>query len=124
MSRRLTGEERALWLRVTKSVTPLGQAPVSPAKGQGFVDVPEVPNRAFNPRVDLHGATVHDAYAIVREHVYQGVQNGYSKLLVITGRSGQINQELPRWLENHPSVRSIKQMSNGGSWEIVLKRTT
>jgi DNA-nicking Smr family endonuclease len=124
MTKGLSDDDRALWSRVTKSVTPLGQAPVSPAKGQGFFGVVETRSRGFDPRVDLHGLTVHAAFGVVREHIYQGVQNGYSKLLVITGRSGQINEELPRWLEGHPSVRSVKLLANGGSWEVLIKPAT
>jgi hypothetical protein len=51
-----------------------------------------------------------------------GALLGYRRLTIITGRSGQINVELPRWLERNTNVRSINQLSNGGSWEIVLKR--
>jgi DNA-nicking Smr family endonuclease len=74
--------------------------------------------------VDLHGVTIHEAWGVVNDHIYHGVQNGYKKLLIITGRSGQINQELPRWLERNPHVRSVTQMPNGGSWEIAIKPVT
>lgn len=89
-----------------------------------FPRVSEPRTREYDPRVDLHGVTVHEAYGMVNEHIYQGVQNGYKRLMIITGRSGQINQELPRWLEKNPRVRSVKQMPNGGSWEVTVKPAT
>jgi DNA-nicking Smr family endonuclease len=74
--------------------------------------------------MDLHGVLVHDAYHQTREHIAQGYQKGYKKLTVITGRSGQINQEMSRWLEGLPKVRSFSPMNGGGAWQIMLKANT
>lgn len=121
MTRGLTPADKALWDSVTKGITPLGQAPVSPAEGQGLVFAAAPRNMDYDPRMDLHGVTVHEAFGLVQEHIYQGAQNGYKRLMIITGRSGQINQELPRWLERNTRVRSVTQMPNGGSWEVLIK---
>lgn len=124
MTRGLTGEERDLWSRVTKGIRPLDQAPVTPSEGLPHIRVSEPRNLNYSPRMDLHGVTVHDAFGMVQDHIYQGVQNGYKRLTIITGRSGQINQELPRWLERNPRVRSVTQLPNGGSWEVMIKPAT
>ena len=123
MPQDLTSEDAALWARVTKGIRPLGSSPVSSCEGQEYFEVPTPRSVAYNPRMDLHGATIHEAFGMVNEHIYQGTQNGYKKLLIITGKSGQINLELPRWLERNPSVRSVKQLANGGSWEIAIRAT-
>lgn len=121
MTRGLTPSEQDLWGRATQDVTPLGKAPVRAAEGLPRVRVSEPRTMEYDPRLDLHGVTVHEAFGKVQEHIYQGVQNAYRKVMIITGRSGQINQEMPRWLEKNPRVRSVKQMPNGGSWEVAIK---
>ena len=124
MARGLTPSEQDLWGRATQDVTPLGQAPVRVSEGLPSVRVSEPRAIEYDPRMDLHAVTVHEAFGRVQEHIYQGVQNGYKRLMIITGRSGQINQEMPRWLERNPRVRSVKQMPNGGSWEVTTKLST
>ena len=121
MSKGLSEEDAALWQSVTKGIRPLGSSPVSPSEGQEHFRVSAPRNAEYSPRMDLHGVTIHSAFGMVDEHIYQGVQNGYKKLLIITGKSGQINMELPRWLERNPRVRSVKQLANGGSWEITIR---
>lgn len=121
MARELTAAERELWARVCQGTRVLGEASVSPTEGQYSMRVSEPRTVDYDPRMDLHGVTVHEAFALVQEHVYQGYQQGYKRLTIITGRSGQINQELPRWLERNPRVRSVTQMPNGGSWEVLIK---
>jgi len=124
MVRGLTPTDQAIWKAVTKDVTPLGKAPVRASEGLPVTTIPAPRDQGYDPRLDLHGVTVHKAFGLVQEHIYQGAQRGYKRLLVITGRSGQINQELPRWLEQNTTVRSIKQLSNGGSWEVLIKPAT
>lgn len=124
MSQGLTPADQAIWSQVTKDVRPLGKAPVTPSEGLPRIRVSEPRNPAYSPRMDLHGVTVHEAFGMVQDHIYQGVQNGYKKLTIITGRSGQINQELPRWLERNSYVRSVTQLPNGGSWEVMIKPAT
>jgi len=119
----LSDSDAKMWNRITRDVTPL-DCPESPASTLPAIRVNSPHATPFSPRVDLHGITVHEAFNVVQEHIYQGSINGYKKLMVITGRSGQINQELPRWLERNTKVRSVKQMPNGGSWEITIKPAT
>ena len=124
MSRHLTPADQAIWSQVTKDVRPLGQAPVAPSEGLPCITVSEPRSPVYSPRMDLHGVTVHEAFGMVQDHIYQGAQNGYKRLTIITGRSGQINQELPRWLERNSYVRSVTQLPNGGSWEVTIKPAT
>jgi DNA-nicking Smr family endonuclease len=124
MKYELTKGDRDLWSRTTKDVRPLGKASVSPCEGHRTIGALTPRNEPYDPVMDLHGYTVHEAHGMVDDHIYQGIESGYKQITVITGRSGQINQELPRWLEGHRQVRSVSQKSNGGSWLIVLRRDT
>jgi DNA-nicking Smr family endonuclease len=75
--------------------------------------------------LDLHGMTLADAHRASLEHVYQAKQAGdYRYVTIITGLSGQICDEFPRWFENHSLVRSVKALRGGGAWEIWLKKDT
>jgi DNA-nicking Smr family endonuclease len=75
--------------------------------------------------LDLHGMTLADAHRASLEHVYQAKQAGdYRYVTIITGLSGQICEEFPRWFENHAFVRSVKALRGGGAWEIWLKKDT
>lgn len=118
----LTKQDKDLWSRATKDVTPLGSPSVGPVEGHQFPRVAEPRTLPFDPRMDLHGVTVHQAFTMVQDHILNGALMGYRRLTIITGRSGQINLEMPRWVERNTHVRSVSQMSNGGSWEILLKR--
>lgn len=124
MSRSLTEEERRLWLVVTKGVKPLASSPVSPYEypSTKLVVAPRYDN--FDPVLDLHGLTIQEAYQRVHDHIYSAKQNKTRKLVIITGKSGPINQELTRWIENRSEISSIKAMNGGGAWEVCLKKDT
>lgn len=118
----LSEEDKKHWAQITKEVTPLGESPVEASQSLPRVRVPRPHAVAFDACMDLHGETIHTAFGLVKNHVEQGWNEGHRKLLVITGRSGQINVELPKWLEGNPHVRSVNQRNGGGAWEICLKK--
>lgn len=118
----LTKADKDLWSQVTKGVTPLGQASVGPVAGHQFAKVSTPRAVEYDPRVDLHGLTIQEAYIVVQDHIANGALLGYKKLSVISGKSGQINIEMPSWAERHPAVRSVESKNGGGAWEICLKK--
>lgn len=122
MARGLTPDEKNLWTRATKDVKPIGQAPVGSIQGQQFTKVATPHSRSFSPCMDLHGLTVQEAFLAVKDHIENGALLGYKRLTVISGKSGQINLELPRWVENNPLARSVESKNGGGAWEIWLKK--
>lgn len=122
MARGLTPEERNLWANVTKTVRPLGHPPVGLVQGQNGIKVTQTRPVSFNPCMDLHGLTVQEAFLAVRDHIEKGALLGYKRLTLISGKSGQINLELPRWVESNPLVRSVESKNGGGAWEVWLKR--
>jgi DNA-nicking Smr family endonuclease len=121
MSRKLSDSEKSLWERVTATVRRFGrdQSAMVPTKGSKLACSPR--QQDFNPVLDLHGMTLVDAHRVSLEHVYQAKQaGGYRYVTIITGLSGQICEEFPRWFENHSLVRSVKALRGGGAWEVWL----
>ena len=123
MSRRLTDDERSLWERVATSVRKFGRdqtlpvptTPVSPGFNIGTIP--------FNPVLDLHGMTLNGAHRAALDHIYNArLQSNCRYVTIITGLSGQICEEFPRWFDNHLGIRSIKSLHGGGAWELWLTR--
>lgn len=122
MSRELSEDEKRLWGQVISGVNPLVGRPLSPVEPLRAPLVQPTTPLGYNPRLDLHGLRVQEAFEEVQQHIDQGRRLGYKKLTIISGRSGQINQEITHWLENSRYIRSIKPLRGGGAWEIWLKK--
>jgi len=77
-------------------------------------------------KLDLHNLSVHQAYLKCEEFVGAHVRCGTQYVTIITGRSGQINDEFVQWCRNWPGVRKIEpldgSMENAGSWMLVLRK--
>lgn len=124
MSRELTSDELSLWQAAMSGVKPLNGRPVSPTVSLNPVRVPKPSHVPFSPVIDLHGLTIQAAYHAVQDHIDQAIELGWRRLTVITGKSGTINVELPRWVGKRHEVRSVKSMNGGGAYEIWLKKDT
>jgi DNA-nicking Smr family endonuclease len=119
----LTEKDSALWQRITRDVKPLDRSSVGPVNVQPIVKVPQPNSRDFNPVLDLHGATVHSAYQLASAHIFTAsLDRRFRYVIIITGLSGQIHEEFPRWFANHPKVREVRSLRGGGAWEIWLKK--
>ena len=118
----LSKADRDIWALATKGVTPLGQPSLGPVVGHQFAKV-SVPRAVeYSPTLDLHGLTIQEAYLVVRDHIENGALLGYKRLTIISGKSGQINVEMPKWAERLSAVRSITPMNGGGAWEVCLRK--
>ena len=120
--RGLTDSEKNLWARATQNVRPLDKAPTGPVESLPRVSVPAPRDEGFDPVLDLHGLVLHDAFQRSKGHVQNAAMMGYKYVIIITGLSGQIHEEFPRWFADHPLVRSINSLRGGGAWEIWLKK--
>lgn len=103
-------EDEKIWKAVTDTVIPLG-SPGAKRKRSRAIPVRDPDT------LDLHGLTVQQAYEVTREFVGE---TRYRKVLIITGRSGQIRAEFERWLDTLPRVRQCIVVNNG-SYELVLQ---
>ena len=121
--------------------TPEPKAPVHPQKLKALrldktVDIDTNTERRLRQgqmeidgRLDLHGQTVEQAHRSLIRFVQQSYTQGRRCVLVITGRSGQLRQEVPRWLNEadiRPFIISLApaQVAHGGhgALYVLLKR--
>jgi DNA-nicking Smr family endonuclease len=110
-----------MWSKVTKDVTPLGSTPMSPVEQSIVLPATTPRAKPFRPVLDLHGLTLHDAYNRSVSHIANAAGK-YRYVVIITGLSGQIREEFPKWFSNHALVRSINSLRGGGAWEVWLKK--
>ena len=119
----LTRQDRELWHQVIQDVKPLSDYPVSPNEHQYKMSATLQHRPRVSHSLDLHGLPIQEAYLRALEHV-ENAKGTFRHVTIITGLSGQINVEFPRWFENHHLVRSIKPLNGGGAWEICLKKSS
>lgn len=101
-----------LWRRVAETVTPLSE-PKQPARPQPLARL------GLITTLDLHGLTIRQAFEATRELIANGRAASLTHVTVITGRSGQIRQEFPIWLETF-GVRRYAELNGGGAFKIRL----
>lgn len=116
----LTHKDQQLWDAVMKDVQPLSTKQISHQDN--------TPPRKIAPRqhnnhhtVDLHGMTMADAHARIQDHLHDTKQS-YKFVTIITGKSGQLRQDVPRWIEHMPGVRKIEPSDHLGSVKVWFKR--
>ncbi len=112
-------KDMEIWLNAVKDVKPLKASKQTVYHPNKKVFVKE---NIFNPVLDLHGITIHDAYYIVHNHIDKAIEKGFKYITVITGRSGQINAEFSKWVSSDPKVRKVSEINSGGAYEVYLKR--
>lgn len=111
----MTEDDMRLWERVCATVRKLGEK-VAPSAPPPFVA--PLPDGERN-YIDLHGLTVDEAYRATVEFLED---TNLKVVLIITGKSGQIRQEFPHWMEVL-GYRYI--MVNGdGAFRINTKRVS
>lgn len=112
--RQPTDEERALWHRVVGTGGGL-PSPAFVTYLRGLSD-----RYHFNKTTDLHGMTVQAASGRASAYVAEASRLGIKKVTVITGKSGQIRQEFPTWMELNTLVQSISEANGGGAFTVKL----
>lgn len=97
----MKSEDRQLWEWFTRKM----QGPVAAL------------NLRHHPRkLDLHGLTLQQAYAETKQFLNATPHN---RIIVITGRSGEIAKEFPHWVEGW----FVNPLPNGGSFELSRSKT-
>jgi DNA-nicking Smr family endonuclease len=71
-------------------------------------------------RLDLHGYTVHNAWARFCAFIVDCKYAGHKSVVIVTGQ-GEIEKELPVWADLDPNIRSCEQ-ANPGAYRIYLKK--
>ncbi len=104
------------WDEIRKSSTPMRHDTVAPYLP------PLRPRRrsgAAGRSLDLHGLTLQGAHSAVLAFL-EAHYGHEKKITIITGRSGEIFCEFPRWMELDTRVRAIEMLANGGSFLVHL----
>jgi DNA-nicking Smr family endonuclease len=79
-------------------------------------------------RIDLHGMTQLEAHGALLRFIQFSYHNGRRCVLVITGRSGVLHKEAPRWLNEEalrPHILALapaKSHGGSGALYVLLKR--
>jgi DNA-nicking Smr family endonuclease len=73
-------------------------------------------------KIDLHGMPIHQAWKHTLDTIEACYHQQVKKLIVVTGKSGQICQEFPFWVEKSQYVRTFSMNENKGSWTIRIKK--
>ncbi len=79
-------------------------------------------------RIDLHGMTQLEAHGALLRFIQFSYHNGRRCVLVITGRSGVLHKETPRWLNEEalrPHILALapaKSHGGSGALYVLLKR--
>ena len=73
-------------------------------------------------KLDLHGLTLEEAFDEFTDFIYEAYKNNFSKVEIVTGKSGQIRKEFPYWSENSHQIRSIEVSWHGGSFIVKLQK--
>ncbi len=107
-----------IWKAYTRGVTPIKRRAIEPPG--------KAPRPVVLPRgdryLDLHGMTLNEAWQAVKDHVLDTALDGRKKTLVVTGFSGAIRREFPRWLEAMPRVREATPTHGDGAFVLRLHK--
>jgi len=69
--------------------------------------------------IDLHGLAIQDAYNFLISKINELRTKGFTKVKVITGKSGQIRKEAPIWFEI--GIKCNYEISlDGGSFVLMI----
>jgi hypothetical protein len=99
------------WQTFIKHVTPLGQPkPCS--------STPILERVNASRHIDLHGLCLADAYSATMNLLAAATDRSVT---VVTGLSGAIKGEFPRWFDHLPHLR-IEEQFGGGAFKIHFRR--
>jgi DNA-nicking Smr family endonuclease len=126
-----------IWQAVTAIVKPLKKKAVVTrvltteelaAKSMKFKSSPRQARvrSAYDAKIDLHGLTESAAHQAVLAFVKDCHQRGAQRLLVITGKSGALRINVPRWLDVPPLSYAISgidaaPVSLGGEGACIVR---
>lgn len=70
---------------------------------------------------DLHGMTLQQAYHAVQQALQEG-GGSQGSITFVTGKSGKIREEFPRWLEGHQEILRTEELNGGGAFRVVFRK--
>lgn len=73
-------------------------------------------------KLDLHHKTINQSFEEVNNYINQAKEQNIKDITIITGKSGVIKEEFPKWMENNNKVRSSNLNDNKGSFKVKLRK--
>lgn len=127
-------DDKELWPHYLKGVKKLKQQEIFiPQKSKKFKkNLPDKviefsQYRRYDQKIylDLHKLTQEQAYRQLQRFILSAYESNKRELIIITGKSGILKQEVPRWLDNEPFssvILDIREASlrDGGSGALNL----
>jgi DNA-nicking Smr family endonuclease len=104
-------DDDATWQAFIKNVTPLTEP--KPSRS-----TPVLERVIASHRIDLHGLCLSDAHTATMNLLDAATDRSVT---IVTGLSGAIKQEFPRWFDHLPYLR-IEELHGGGSFRIHFRR--
>ncbi|MBN2779501.1 MAG: Smr/MutS family protein [Alphaproteobacteria bacterium] len=80
----------------------------------------------FTEKIDLHGFRKQDAFEILCDFLDKAYESKNIRVLVITGKSGELKTDVPSWLSQNPRfnyIRSIEtaHLHDGGEGALYIQ---
>lgn len=82
------------------------------------------PNKRYyiDRKLDLHNKTIQQAYVEVDNYIEKAKEQSVKNVTIITGRSGPIKEEFPKWMNQNTNVRENNLLKNKGSFSVKMKK--
>ena len=116
-TRNLTDNDTKVWNSYIKDLWNKPETKFNPKKGT---------DHALQFSLDLHGMSIQQAFTATNIFVEEHRINGSKSVIIISGKSGKIADELPFWIENIGCVRKIEPIldSQGGAGAYLISLFT
>jgi len=108
-------EDKHIWESYINNLYNTPEEKFRPTKGR---------DQNLKSSVDLHGMTIQTAFNTTKQFLEEHRINGSRSVLIVTGKSGKISDELPLWVENLGFIRKcepvVDSMGECGAYLIHL----
>lgn len=83
-----------------------------------------IPKKRYyiDKKLDLHNKTIQEAYDEVDDYLDRAKEQSVKNVTIITGKSGPIKEEFPKWMERNNKVRENNLLKNQGSYSVKMKK--
>lgn len=116
----LTPDDIQVWNNFVNGVKPIEREPPKELPRTK----PKIKAEYQKNYIDLHGLTIHEAWAATLDYINRSQSKGLRKVRIITGTSGIIRREFPGWLASQNFKKLISSYSeiNQSSFLVYIRR--
>lgn len=66
----------------------------------------------FTRKIDLHGFRKQEAFEVLCDFLDNAYETNNIRVLVITGKSGELKNDVPSWLNQNPRFNYVRNIEN------------